>query len=76
MPSPAPSERALTGWRRLARRTRSPLFVAIAMGAGTINASVSIVFDHSDEGTSALTLPAFVIGLIFATALATRRTGP
>jgi hypothetical protein len=75
MPSPGPPERALTGWRRLARRTRSPLF-AIAMGAGTINAAVSIVFDHSDEGTSALTLPAFVIGLIFATAHATRRTGP
>jgi hypothetical protein len=49
---------------------------AIAMGAGTINAAVSIVFDHSDEGTSALTLPAFVIGLIFATAHSTRRTGP
>jgi hypothetical protein len=46
------------------------------MGAGAINAEVSIVFDRSDEGTSAVALPAFVVGLILATTLIQRRARP
>lgn len=46
------------------------------MGAGAINAEVSIVFDRPDEGASAIALPAFVIGLILATTLIHRRAGP
>ncbi len=57
-----------SAWRR-AGGTGGLLLTAIAMGAGAINAEISIVFDRSDEGTSAVALPAFVVGLIIATTL-------
>lgn len=60
--------------RWAARRTRGPLLTAIVMGAGAINAEVSIMLDRSDEGTSAVALPAFIVGLILATTLIHRRT--
>lgn len=66
-------QRVISAWRRGAGRSRALLVVAIAMGGGAIYAVVSIVFDRSDEATSAVALPALLVGLIFATALATRR---
>ena len=52
------------------------LVTAILMGTGAVNAEVSIVFDRSDEGTSAIALPAFTIGLIGATVLMRRSARP
>jgi hypothetical protein len=40
--------------RQVAARTHGPLLTAIVMGAGAINAEVSIVFDRSDEGARAV----------------------
>ena len=72
-PLTRPGQHALSAWRRVAGRTRTLLVVAVAMGIGAIYAVVSIVFDRSDEATSAVALPVLLVGLIFATALATRR---
>lgn len=62
-----------SAWRPVAASTRGPLLIAIVMGAGAINAEISIVFDRSDEGTSAVALPAFLVALILATTLIQRR---
>ena len=67
------TEHVLSALRRVAGRTCALLVVAVAMGVGAIYEVISIVFERSDETTSAVALPAFLVGLIVATALATRR---